>query len=67
MYLIFLDIDGVLNCKETPNPRNFPYIIDRRLLANLKELLRRTGAKVVLSSSWRTDPIGVLAAERLFG
>ncbi len=62
MRIIFLDIDGVLNCKETPNPRKFPYIIDSRLLANLNELLRRTGAKVVLSSTWRTDPIGVLAA-----
>ena len=63
MRIIFLDIDGVLNCKDTPNPRGFPYIIDPHLLANLKELLKRTGAKVVLSSSWRTDPVGVLAAK----
>lgn len=63
MRIIFLDIDGVLNCKETPNPHGFPYIIDPSLLANLEELLKRTGAKVVLSSSWRTDPVGVLAAK----
>jgi hypothetical protein len=61
--VIFLDIDGVLNCKKTPNPRNFPYIVDRRLIARLKKLLRRTGAKVVLSSSWRFDPIGIFAAK----
>src|SRR5712672_980854 len=63
MKVIFLDIDGVLNCKKTPNPRNFPYVVDRRLIARLKKLLRRTGAKVVLSSSWRFDPIGLFAAK----
>lgn len=63
MKVIFLDIDGVLNCALTPNPRKFPYIIDKRLLAKLKGLLKRTGAKVVLSSSWRIDPIGLLAAK----
>jgi hypothetical protein len=63
MDIIFLDIDGVLNCKDTPNPRNFPYIVDPHLLANLKELLKRTGASVVLSSSWRTDPVGLFAAK----
>lgn len=63
MRVIFLDIDGVLNCDRTPNPRKFPYIVDKRLLARLKKLLRRTRAKVVLSSSWRLDPVGVLAAK----
>jgi hypothetical protein len=47
----------------TPNPRRFPYIIDKRLLARLQALVKRTGAKVVLSSSWRLDPIGRLAAK----
>ena len=63
MKVIFLDIDGVLNCQKTPNPRNLPYIVDKRLLARLTKLLERTGAKVVLSSSWRCDPIGLLAAK----
>ena len=44
-------------------PRKFPYIVDARLLSLLKDLVARTGAKVVLSSSWRTDPVGVLAAK----
>lgn len=61
--VIFLDIDGVLNCKGTPNPRNFPYIVDAKLLANLKVLLKRTGAEVVLSSTWRVDPVGLFAAK----
>src|ERR1700712_1065120 len=63
MKVIFLDIDGVLNCDKTPNPREFPYIVDRKLLARLQKLLGRTGAKVVLSSSWRCDPVGLLAAK----
>jgi KaiC/GvpD/RAD55 family RecA-like ATPase len=63
MKIIFLDIDGVLNCKKTSNPRRFPYIVDRRLLARLKRLLDRTGAKVVLSSTWRYDPAGVFSAK----
>jgi hypothetical protein len=62
MKIIFLDIDGVLNCDNTRNPRRFPYVIDPRLLARLKRLLKATHAKVVLSSSWRCDPVGLLAA-----
>ena len=62
MKIIFLDIDGVLNCDKTRNPRKFPYVVDPTLLARLKRLLKATGAKVVLSSSWRCDPVGLLAA-----
>jgi hypothetical protein len=63
MKVIFLDIDGVLNCATTANPREFPYIVDKRLLARLKKLLQKTGAKVVLTSSWRLDPVGRFAAK----
>jgi hypothetical protein len=63
MKVIFLDIDGVLNCDHTTNPRKFPYVVDKKLLARFKKLLSRTGAKVVLSSSWRLDPVGLLAAK----
>jgi hypothetical protein len=62
MKVIFLDIDGVLNSKMTPNPRKFPYVVDKKLLARLHKLLDRTRAKVVLSSTWRVDPVGLLAA-----
>jgi hypothetical protein len=62
MKVIFLDIDGVLNCNRTQNPRKFPYVVDKKLLSRLNRLLKRTGAKVVLSSSWRVDPVGILAA-----
>jgi HAD domain in Swiss Army Knife RNA repair proteins len=63
MKVIFLDIDGVLNCKTTPNPRGFPYVVDKRLLRRLNKLLDHTRAKVVLSSSWRIDPAGLFAAK----
>jgi hypothetical protein len=63
MKAIFLDIDGVLNSEETPNPRNFPYFVDRRLVDRFTELVRITDATVILSSSWRIDPIGLLAAK----
>jgi hypothetical protein len=64
MKVIFLDIDGVLNCTKTRNPRKLPYVVDPRLLRRFKRLLDRTGAKVVLSSTWRYDPAGLFSARR---
>ena len=64
MKIIFLDIDGVLNCDKTSNPRKLPYVVDPRLLKKLRRLLDRTGAKVVLSSTWRYDPAGLYSAKR---
>lgn len=60
--IIFLDIDGVLNCKRTPNPRKLPYIVDPPLLGRLKQVVAGTGAEVVLSSTWRYDPAGLFSA-----
>jgi hypothetical protein len=62
MNVIFLDIDGVLNCKNTPNPRKLPYIVDPQLLKRFILLVERTDAKVVLSSTWRYDPAGLFSA-----
>src|ERR1700738_745521 len=63
MKVVFLDIDGVLNCDSTPNPRKFPYIVDKKLLARFKKLLDRAGANAVLSSTWRCDPVCLFAAK----
>jgi hypothetical protein len=63
MKVIFLDIDGVLNCHKTLNPRKFPYVIDDQLLARFRQLIERTGASVVLSSTWRYDPAGIFSAK----
>ena len=60
--LIFLDIDGVLNSAGRmrehmvvgPDGKGMGYVcLD--LVARLSEIIRRTGAKVVISSTWRTD------------
>jgi hypothetical protein len=64
MKVIFLDIDGVLNCAKTPNPRKLPYIADPRLLRRFARLVERSKAKVVLSSTWRYDPAGLFSARR---
>jgi hypothetical protein len=63
MRVIFLDIDGVLNCESTTNPRKLPYVVEPRLLELLKRLLTLADAKVVLSSTWRYDPAGVFSAK----
>ena len=63
MKVMFLDIDGVLNCEGTPNPRKFPYVVDNRLLGRFGKLVQITGSRVVLSSTWRVDPVGLLAAK----
>jgi hypothetical protein len=62
--IIFLDIDGVLNCRKTSNPRELPYVVDEELLARFRKLLDRTGASVVLTSTWRYDPAGIFSAKR---
>jgi hypothetical protein len=62
--IIFLDIDGVLNCQKTSNPRELPYVVDEQLLARFRKLLDQTGASVVLSSTWRYDPAGIFSAKR---
>ena len=46
MKIIFLDIDGVLNHKGTP-------LLHQPCIDQLKRIVDSTGAKVVLSSSWR--------------
>lgn len=52
MKIIFLDIDGVLNTSETKEP------IDLNKVKHLSTIVKSTGAKIVLSSSWKilNDP-----------
>lgn len=58
MKIIFLDIDGVLNCNGSKSKmiddNDVCYVgIDKHKILRLKETIDRTGAKVVLSSTWR--------------
>jgi hypothetical protein len=63
MKVLFADIDGVLNCRKTHNPRKFPYIVDPLLLERFERVIEATQAKVVLSSTWRYDPAGLFSAK----
>lgn len=54
MKIIFLDIDGVLNYNgyKTLTSSGSLFVNDNKIKI-LKEIIERTGAKVVLSSTWR--------------
>lgn len=53
MKIIFLDIDGVLNCR-TSRSRCGKYLgIDSDKLLRLKKIIDETGAKIVLVSTWK--------------
>ena len=55
MDVIFLDIDGVLNCtgkKTELTPEGYNGIEDE-LIENVREIVSQTRAEIVLSSSWR--------------
>lgn len=54
MKLIFLDIDGVLVTNRSLMAGN-EYRFDKECVKNLLEILTITGAKIVISSSWRED------------
>lgn len=51
--VIFLDIDGVLNCAKTAERYQGLYGIDAVLLKRFLSLLEKTQAVIVLSSTWR--------------
>jgi HAD domain in Swiss Army Knife RNA repair proteins len=53
MKLLFLDIDGVLNCKMTTERWNGLIGIDRRLVSMFLDWLSGKDLGIVLSSTWR--------------
>ena len=61
MKVIFLDIDGVINSEDYTIYRYYgkkfdlDEFIDERPVTLLNYIIKKTGAKVVLSSSWRCD------------
>ena len=56
MKIIFLDVDGVLNTSRTQRrlacSNEFTFVDTRKVL-RLRDIVERTGAKLVLSSTWR--------------
>ena len=57
--VIFLDVDGILNSSRTLYE---DISLEDDLISNLKELVDKTDAKIILSSSWRfsTEAIATL-------
>jgi hypothetical protein len=51
--VLFCDVDGVLNCYNTPQSSAGWIGIDPEMLSQLKKIIVETGVQVVLSSSWR--------------
>ena len=70
MKIIFLDIDGVLNSASFNPPKEYQHrqeqkaglywayrmdVFDSECVENLKLILEKTNAFIVISSAWRTD------------
>jgi hypothetical protein len=55
MKVIFLDIDGVLNCRSSKSRCGVYLGIDDDKVTRLRQIVDATGAKIVLSSSWRSN------------
>lgn len=55
MKALFLDVDGVLNCMDDIIDQGSLAINDK-MLNNLKKIVEKTDAEIVLSSTWRLFP-----------
>ena len=54
MKVVFLDIDGVCNCNSTRVTTSDGWcFVEDELIARVKKIVDATGAKIVLSSTWR--------------
>lgn len=53
MKVIFLDIDGVLNCQSSKSHCGIFVGIDDSKVKRLRKIVDATGSEIVLSSSWR--------------
>jgi len=49
--ILFLDVDGVLNTESSVKRNRFA--LEDNLLSRLGEVIKKTGCKIVLSSTWR--------------
>ena len=55
MKIIFLDIDGVVNCISTKERFNGLIGVEQEKITLVKQIVEATDAKIVLSSTWRLD------------
>ena len=56
MKILFLDIDGVLNVDYADRDQ-FGHIFRDEYVQNLKEIIEKTGVKIVISSTWKDKGI----------
>lgn len=61
MKVIFLDIDGVLNVHMQKHDE-YGAVFHPQFVENLKTIIDKTGAKIVISSSWRHDGLDRMKA-----
>jgi len=61
MKVIFLDIDGVLNVIGQGHDE-FGQIFHQHFMDNLKRIVDETGAKIIMSSSWRRAGLAKMQA-----
>ena len=59
MKVIFLDVDGVLNCLTTTETINGWVFVDDDKIKLVRYIMDKTGAVVVLSSTWRQGYYGI--------
>lgn len=64
MKILFLDIDGVVNCATTAQRHRGAIGIDPYMACLVRRIVEATGCQVVLSSSWRYFPGGREEVER---
>lgn len=83
MKVLFLDCDDVLNCWETTDvvrlqdgtphwiPGRKPRVayagLDEHRVEYIRDIVKKTGCKIVLSTSWRSDSIFVMYLEKRLG
>ena len=53
MKVVFLDVDGVLNCRYSKSTINGCIGIDKNKVKRLKKIVKESGSKIVLISSWK--------------
>ena len=53
MKIIFLDIDGVLNCRDSKSRCGFYKGIDEDKVKRLRKIVDETDAKIILTSTWK--------------
>lgn len=66
MKVLFLDIDGVVNCATTAQRWGSFIGIDPLMSFTVGKIQLDTGCEIVLSSSWRHTPDGIKEVEKLF-